>query len=277
MDASATAVAAMNQAAALSPQPRPVRGFVLDLLIALAVMLVASLVAGAGWAMVRGIQLGMQRGPQALPEDPAQLMQLIGPPGPLALLLIALVSTGSAALVAYAWRRRADRPDPLPATQAWRRRTTWGWALGAGAASFLLAQALTWLGAALDVELTPSNLAVLEPTAAQQPWLLLGFAVLIAPLYEELLFRRVLFGRMWRAGRPWLGLVLSSLAFALVHEPPGLGSNGLATTALLWVAYAGMGAAFAWVYWRTGSLWTAIGAHATNNLLAGLGLFVALG
>lgn len=271
------AVIAADTAAASKPQARPLLGFALDLLIALVVMLVASLMAGAGWAFVRGIRLGIQRGPDAMPQDPAQLVQLIGAPGPLALLAIALLSTTTAALVAWLWRRRADRPDPLPAAQAWRRPAVWGWAVGAGAASFALSQLLTWIAAGLQVELTPSNLAVLEPTAADRPWLLLGFAVLLAPLYEELLFRRVLFARLWHAGRPWLGLALSSLAFALVHEPPALGDNGVATTALLWLAYAGMGSAFAWVYWRTGSLWTAIGAHAANNLFAGLGLFAALG
>ena len=43
------------------------------------------------------------------------------------------------------------------------------------------------------------------------------FAVVLAPLYEELLFRRVLFGRLWHAGWPVLGIALSSVIFALVH------------------------------------------------------------
>jgi len=39
--------------------------------------------------------------------------------------------------------------------------------------------------------------------------------------------------------------------------------------------YAGMGAAFAWVYQKTGRLWPAILAHASNNLFAVATLFLA--
>lgn len=251
---------------------RPLLGFVLDLLIAFVVMLVTGALAGVAWAVWRGVQLGLQHGDGGLPDDPAQMAQLAGTPGPLAMLGIALVSTASAALVAYYWRRSADRPHPPAAAPAWRRQAVWGWAVLAGVASFLLTLLANALSQQLGIELTPTNLAVVEPTLQRTPWLLLGFAVVAAPMYEELLFRRVLFGRMWRAGRPWLGLVLSSGAFALVHELPGANGNGFDTTVVLWLVYGGMGAIFAWVYHRTGSLWTAIGAHATNNLLACLGL-----
>jgi membrane protease YdiL (CAAX protease family) len=269
--------ATLDPRRAPEPVARPVLGFALDLLVALAVMLTVSVVMALGWSVVRGMQISLQHDPAAPPLDHAQLVQLIGTPGPLVLLLIAAVGTGSAALVALAWRRRADRPDPVPFARAWRLPATWGWAGATALATLLLAQLVSWMSAHLLVELTPSNLAVLEPGGARWPWLMFAFAVLAAPLYEELLFRRVLFARLWHAGRPWLALVLSSLAFALVHEPPGLGSNGPATTALLWLVYAGMGAAFAWSYRRTGTLWTPIGAHALHNLVSGLGLFAAFG
>ena len=101
--------------------------------------------------------------------------------------------------------------------------------------------------------------------AATNPAFLLLFAAVLAPAYEELMFRRVLFGRLWAAGKPWLGLVLSSAAFAMIHEVPGTTGNPLEVTLLLWLVYGGMGAAFAWVYWRTGTLWAAFGAHALHN------------
>jgi len=44
----------------------------------------------------------------------------------------------------------------------------------------------------------------------------------------------------------------------------------------LWVIYGGMGAAFAWVYRRTGTLWAAVIAHAVNNAIA-LAAMVLLG
>ena len=115
----------------------------------------------------------------------------------------------------------------------------------------------------------PTNEAMVEEAAARWPVFLTLFVVILAPAYEELLFRRVLFGRFLRAGRPWLGLVLSSLAFALAHEVPFLShGNTLPAMLLLWVVYGGLGAVFAWVYWRTGTLWAAVLAHALNNGIA---------
>jgi membrane protease YdiL (CAAX protease family) len=64
-----------------------------------------------------------------------------------------------------------------------------------------------------------------------------------------------------------MGVVLSSLAFALIHEIPGTSANGPAEIAQLWLVYGGMGAAFCWLYQRTGTLWAAI-AHALNNGVA---------
>jgi membrane protease YdiL (CAAX protease family) len=37
---------------------------------------------------------------------------------------------------------------------------------------------------------------------------------------------------------------------------------------MLWLTYGFLGAAFAFVYWRTRTLWAAIGAHALNNAIA---------
>ena len=100
------------------------------------------------------------------------------------------------------------------------------------------------------------------------PIFLALFGVLIAPAYEELLFRRVLFGRLWAAGRPWLGVALSSVAFAFLHEIPGTSGNSWQATGVLWLTYGFMGAAFALVYWRTRTLWAPIAAHALNNAVA---------
>ena len=124
------------------------------------------------------------------------------------------------------------------------------------------------LGQALDISPEPTNLAVIEAAFTASPIFMWLFGTLIAPAYEELLFRRVLFGRLWAAGRPWLGVVLSSAAFALMHEIPGASGNGLAATGMLWLTYGFMGAAFALVYWRTRTLWAAISAHALNNAIA---------
>lgn len=170
-----------------------------------------------------------------------------------------LVSTGGTALVLYFWRRRAEaRPNGSgpsiacvvrhPGAGRWQGLATFAGSLMSAA------------GRALGLDLEPSNLDVIKEGFARFPVFLALFAVVLAPLYEELLFRRVLFGRLWRAGWPVLGLVLSSLVFALVHELPGLNGKPVSSTVFLILVYAGMGRIFAWVYRRTGTLWAPIAA-----------------
>ncbi|PSD30805.1 CPBP family intramembrane metalloprotease, partial [Stenotrophomonas maltophilia] len=149
-----------------------------------------------------------------------------------------------------------------------RRPSTWGWTLLVATLIVLGSNGIAFLAKQVGVEPVPTNLALMQSAIARFPLFLVLFAVVLAPAYEELLFRRVLFGRLWQAGRPGLGVVLSSLAFALIHEIPGTSANGPAEIAQLWLVYGGMGAAFCWLYRRTGTLWAAITAHALNNAVA---------
>jgi len=242
-----------------------VGGFLLDLLIAVSVLFAASLAGGAVWAASE-VFLSVRTG--ASLGEPAQLFSRIGEPSGLALLLITLVATSTAALAVYFGRHRAQAAERAASRRAAAKPSTWGWALLVGFATLCFGLLLGVLGQLSDADIKPSNLALIEDVQQDYPWLLLVFAVVLAPMYEELLFRRVLFGRLLAAGRPWLGLMLSSAAFALMHEIPGTTDHGWVAAALLWLTYGAMGAAFAWVYRRTGTLWASIGAHATNNLVA---------
>lgn len=218
-----------------------------------------SLLGTAGWGFVHGLSGGVaaQSGP------------------PLAVgLLISLAATAFSALIVYYFRRNADSVERRASWRGLWRLSSWGWIATAVIVLITCGAGAERLTQALGLDATPTNQIIGDPMRAQ-PLLWLSFAVLIAPAYEELLFRRVLFGRLWAAGRPWLGLVLSSLAFALVHEPPGLGAGRGWGVAVLWGVYALMGAVFAWIYRRTGSLWTAYLAHAGNNLIACLALMSA--
>lgn len=92
----------------------------------------------------------------------------------------------------------------------------------------------------------------------------------IGPLVEELLFRGVLLSALLRRMRPARAVPISAVLFALVHLPD-----------LRWLWYALpnlalLGVVLAWLRLRSGSLWPAVIAHACNNLLAMLALFVSL-
>lgn len=246
----------------------PLLAFVIDLLIAVGVLLLLSVAGSVVWGVFRGFEVAAQAHADGLTPSADEVAAMLGAPGALAQMLIAMTSTGAAALLLYFWRRRADAAERAASRRALGRASTWGLVLLVGCGVFLFSALVSTLAERFGWRPTPSNLPLMEQALDQWPWFLMTFAVLIAPAYEELLFRRVLFGRLLAAGKPWLGMLLSSLAFALMHEIPGLSGNGPLAILQLWLVYAGMGAAFAWVYWRTGTLWASIAAHALNNGIA---------
>ena len=247
----------------------PVAGFFIDLGIGAATLFILSLVSGLAWGLYRGIQVGYASAKNnGTGIDPASVTEALGTPGALAQVLMALVSTGGAALLLYFWRRPANAAERQASAQALRRPSTWGWTLLVATLIVMGSNGIAFLAKQLGVEPVPTNLALMQHAIERFPLFLVLFAVVLAPAYEELLFRRVLFGRLWQAGRPWLGMLLSSLAFALIHEIPGTSANGPAEIAQLWLVYGGMGAAFCWLYRRTGTLWAAIIAHGLNNAVA---------
>ena len=221
--------------------PRPVPAFAFDAVMGVVLMLAISVAFGIGWTMAS-----------------------TGAPGTMSLLW--MTALGGAALLMYFWRRRATPAERAASARAARRPSTWGWAALVAGAMFAGTSLLQWLMGQAGIEVEPTNLQLIQDGLALHPVQVLVFAALLAPAYEELLFRRVLFGRLWAAGRPWLGMLLSSSVFALMHEFPGVSGNPIETTLVLWASYGLMGAAFAWVYWRTGTLWAAFGAHALHNL-----------
>ncbi|MGT2958911.1 CAAX protease [Streptococcus bovimastitidis] len=101
------------------------------------------------------------------------------------------------------------------------------------------------------------NQAALEK-AGLHPILLFILAAVVAPMVEELIFRGLVYGKAF-GYKSWLGLILSSLLFALIHMPSDIGS---------WIIYGGMGLVLGFVYMMTNKLSYTIAIHAINNGLA---------
>lgn len=243
-------------------QRSPLADFGIDLAIAITLTFAILIVAGMLWGIVRGFELATSG------VDPEGIAAHLGQPGALFQIGVSALSFGAAALVLVLWRRRPTAQERAHSRTAMRRASTWALAVGTGAMTSLLTSGLSWLAEMGGIELAPTNDAMIRALMAQSPWLLIGFAVCLAPVYEELLFRRVFYGRLLAAGRPLLGLALSAGLFAFIHEVPGVGGNPWSATLALWLVYAGMGVAFAMLYRRCGTLWAPIAAHATHNLLA---------
>ena len=94
---------------------------------------------------------------------------------------------------------------------------------------------------------------------------LLG-SVVFAPVFEEVVFRGLLYGTL-RARLAWpMAALASALVFALAH---GYGTAGFLSVLI-------SGVLWAWVYERTGSLLPGIIAHAVNNAAVAVALTALL-
>ena len=102
----------------------------------------------------------------------------------------------------------------------------------------------------------------LETTSNQQSveeivkGLILIFAGVIGPIFEEGIFRVGIQAFFKPASK--IGILVSSILFALVHTPTDIGS---------FIIYWGMGLALSWVYLRTGRFEAAVLTHFIWNVL----------
>ncbi|AYA36690.1 CPBP family intramembrane metalloprotease [Hymenobacter oligotrophus] len=127
----------------------------------------------------------------------------------------------------------------------------------AGAALLLVRAPVEWLG--LPTWALPKALLQL----ATQP--LLSFVVLcvMAPVFEEWLFRGVLLPGLMKNYGPTKAILQTSLLFGIIHFNPAQS-----------LAAALFGVFLGWLYYRTGSLRACILVHAVNNFIAWLGIFM---
>lgn len=226
----------------------PVLGWSLvDLLLAGAIVLGFSVVAAVALGALRtaGVDLG--------PSQPA----LGGMPS--LFVPVSLFGTVMAGVALWALHRRRLPSAPRP----WTPRLALA-VVGVAMALQAAAIAFTALMERLGTPTVGSNLAIIEAAFAAAPVLTLLMTVLLAPLGEELVFRRVLLHRFAQAGRPWLGLAMTSLGFALIHEPlPG--DRDVLAWALTLATYASLGVGFGLLYLRSGRFSAVVVAHILVN------------
>lgn len=202
----------------------------------------------------------------------------LGPPEPLlrglSVLVVPLSLFGTLLAGVLLW---LVRRSALPLTsKIWRGQTI---VLILLVAALMQAGAIGLSAAAgyFGSDITGSNVALVLAAYAEAPVLTLFAAVLVAPLGEELIFRRVLLHRFAQAGRSNLGLAVTSVGFALIHEPlPG--AAGTIAWLLTVSTYALLGFGFGQIYLRTGRFDAAVLGHVLVNafgmslLLIGAGI-----
>lgn len=106
------------------------------------------------------------------------------------------------------------------------------------------------------------------PLGLRIPLVLL--VISLGPMVEELLFRGVLLSALLQRWRAVPSVLISSALFGLAHLS-GLQFQWFALPQLILLALL-----LAWLRMRSGSIWPAVVAHGTNNLLAVAVWFVAI-
>jgi CAAX protease family protein len=85
--------------------------------------------------------------------------------------------------------------------------------------------------------------------------------ILAAPLAEEVFFRGFVFPGLIRLIGVAGAIFASGLVFAMFHI------QGADTVGLI-IPFTPIGMLFAWLYYKTGTLWTSIAAHLVFNLVS---------
>jgi len=157
------------------------------------------------------------------------------------------------------WPSLRDRFTPVP-------RATLVTALAAAFCLKALFVGLAELAAELGADFPDPAPDPLLP-ATTGDWVVIPAAILVAPFWEELLFRGLVIDRLRRSLSVGGAVLVSSVAFALVHDNQfALGLTGI----LLFSERLVLGIAAAILALRHRSLMPAFLFHAANNLIAEL-------
>ncbi len=154
---------------------------------------------------------------------------------------------GGAALLA---RRTTDG-----SVLRWRPSRSFSVPLVAGVGAAAIAQAVL-LGMLAGDQGTPLQDAIRTPADL---WAVALFAVLAAPLIEEVFFRGYLYAGIASAVGPRLAVILVGLTFGLFH-----GMQYAGVPAAL-VAVTVMGLATTWIRMVTGGIWPCVALHGVYN------------
>ena len=161
----------------------------------------------------------------------------------------------------------------LPEPGTWRKEIGSGVVFGIGlypVMVFVVGGLLTVLLQAISGEQVEAPEQVGEHLPAVGTALTVVYAIVIAPIGEELFFRGVLFRALRDRHGFWVGAVGSSIGFGLIHFIPGSAIDA----ALLMTVMFFTGIALCFIYERRRTIVAPIAAHVTFNVI---GIVLILG
>ena len=135
----------------------------------------------------------------------------------------------------------------------------WLMTVSLAVASVALNSAVEWVLVSTQPQFTTQNQMLLELILNNSSIIVMFIAiVLVAPVVEEVIFRGIFIGALFKE-KPWLGLIISSVLFALLHSPSDVPS---------FIVYVVPGLTLGLIYMKTDWIGASILAHMLNNLLA---------
>lgn len=111
------------------------------------------------------------------------------------------------------------------------------------------------------------NDAALDTLAREEYGVTMAITVFLAPLVEETLFRGALFGTIRRKSRA-AAYIVSALLFSLAHVWQYALAYLDARLLVYMLEYIPVSLVLAWMYERSGSIWTPVFFHIVNNSFA---------
>ena len=142
------------------------------------------------------------------------------------------------------------------------RSTTWPWVLISITVTLILIPVVSLVTLLIlflsgqPMENPQLDFLLPEGLSAMNAIFMLILAGIVAPFGEELLFRGVLYTFLRERWGIWLGVIVSSLIFGVIHGNLAVGLTGFL-----------LGIVAALVFEYSNSLWTAVIVHAINNSL----------
>lgn len=171
--------------------------------------------------------------------------------------IVALATVGGLIFIIWLYRRQLKRANDC----FFNSKPHWRWSnLGLALCGFAMIIAVQFLFIRLSGGGVSQNQAELNKYTAQSSIfkILIG---LVAPIYEELIFRGMFFNIFFTKEKPankWLGIVVCGLVFGLAHDP---------TFTKYIIVYWALGCILSWVYLQTKDLRYSMIAHMLNNLI----------
>lgn len=113
----------------------------------------------------------------------------------------------------------------------------------------------------------PENEEIVRKLFDMSPLLMSISIIFLAPLGEELIFRKTLFNLI---PYKWIYILLSGLIFGGLHI---IGTDSLLSILYI-IPYSVLGIAFAYLYYKTRNIFPSIIMHAIHNIISIIGLIL---